>query len=177
MAIYETGVGGKNDVTNVIKMPVVTGITGLGIDHEKTLKVAPQIRPTYFTLGIKEGREEGATIEEIAWHKFEIFKPECSAFFILQQSHAENILRRRVEKKGVSFTFVNIRSELLNMKFSASIQRKNVALTVALTNTFLNRNVKTTCVDYGRVSKKVLCGLKSASLSERCQLLKEGSRE
>lgn len=45
VAIYETGVGGENDSTNVIEKPVVTGITGLGIDHEKTLKVPTQLRP------------------------------------------------------------------------------------------------------------------------------------
>ncbi len=177
MAIYETGVGGENDVTNVIETPVVTGITDLAIDHEKTLKVAPQIRPTYFTLGKNEGQEEGTTIEEIAWHKSGIFKTGCPAFSVLQQSHAENILRRRAEEKGVSLTFVDIRSELLDVKFPANVQRKNAALAVALASTALNRDVETTCAGYGRISDEMLCGLKSARLPGRCQLLKEGSHE
>ena len=36
-AIYEVGVGGELDSTNVIPKPVATGITALGIDHVATL--------------------------------------------------------------------------------------------------------------------------------------------
>ncbi len=43
VAIYEAGVGGENDATNVIETPVATGITGFEIDHEKTLRVPHQI--------------------------------------------------------------------------------------------------------------------------------------
>ena len=38
-AIYETGVGGEDDATNVIQSPVATGITSLGIDYARTLRV------------------------------------------------------------------------------------------------------------------------------------------
>ncbi|KAL8838295.1 MAG: hypothetical protein Q9170_002192 [Blastenia crenularia] len=177
VAIYEAGVGGENDATNVIETPVVTGITALGIDHEKTLRVPRQIRPTYFTLEAKDGQEGGATIEEIAWHKSGIFKSGCPAFSIPQQFHADNILRRRADEKGVSLTFVESRSELLDIKFPVSIQRKNVALAVALANSFLNRDAGTRSTDYSKISEETLCGLKSASLPGRCQMLREGSCE
>ncbi|KAL9104172.1 MAG: hypothetical protein Q9163_000871 [Psora crenata] len=174
VAIYEVGVGGENDATNVIETPVVTGITSLGIDHEKTLRVPRQIRPIYFALEAKYGQEDGATIEEIAWHKAGIFKSGCPAFSILQQSHAANTLRHRAEEKGVSLTFIESLSELLDVKFPVGIQRKNAALAVALTNTFLNRDAGITCVDYSRISEEVLRGLGNANLRGRCQLLKEG---
>jgi len=174
VAIYEAGVGGENDATNVIETPVVTGITGLGIDHEKTLRVPRQIRPTYFALEAKDGQEDGATIEEIAWHKSGIFKPGCPAFSILQQSHARNILRRRAEEKGVSLTFVKSHSELLDIKFPVGIQRENAALAVAVANSFLNRDAEIKCVDNSRISEEVLRGLGNASLPGRCQLLTEG---
>ncbi len=166
VAMYETGVGGENDATNVIETPVATGITGFGIDHEKTLRVPRQIRPTYFALEVKDGQEDRATIEEIAWHKSGIFKPECPALSILQQSHATNILRRRAEEKGVSLTFVESHSELLDIKYPVGIQRKNAALAVALANSFRNRDAE--------ISEEVLRGLGNASLPGRCQLLKEG---
>lgn len=55
VAIYEAGVGGENDAINVIGKPLVTSITGLGIDYKKTLRVAPHLRPTYFAIKVKEG--------------------------------------------------------------------------------------------------------------------------
>ena len=48
------GVGGKFDATNVIRNPIVCGITTLDIDHTSDL---------------------GNTIEEIAVHKAGIMKP------------------------------------------------------------------------------------------------------
>ncbi len=53
MAIIEVGIGGRHDCTNVIKNPVVCGITMLGIEHTSAL---------------------GETIEKIAWHKAGIMK-------------------------------------------------------------------------------------------------------
>lgn len=46
VAIYEVGVGGAWDSTNIIMKPAVTGITTLGIDHVAVL---------------------GDTIDKIAW--------------------------------------------------------------------------------------------------------------
>ncbi|RAH86292.1 Mur ligase [Aspergillus japonicus CBS 114.51] len=52
-AIYEVGVGGQWDSTNVFANPAATGISSLGIDHVNAL---------------------GSTIDQIAWHKAGIFK-------------------------------------------------------------------------------------------------------
>lgn len=167
VAIYETGVGGENDATNVIESPIVVGITGLGIDHQRTLKVPPLLRPTY----MKDSQKEGAALEEIAWHKAGIFKRGCPAFSVLQPSLAENILRCRAKEKEVALTFVDVDSQLLDMSFPASVQRWNAALAIALVNSFLN--TQTTYADHGRFPKELLCGLESARLPGRCQLLRE----
>lgn len=58
-AIIEVGLGGLYDCTNVIRNPVVVGITSLGFDHVEVL---------------------GNTIEEIAAAKAGIFKPGVQAF-------------------------------------------------------------------------------------------------
>ncbi|KAF8043900.1 hypothetical protein BT93_A2018 [Corymbia citriodora subsp. variegata] len=71
VAIIEVGLGGKNDSTNVIREPVVCGITPLGMDHTETL---------------------GDTLGQIASHKAGIFKPQIPAFTVPQLSEAMNVL-------------------------------------------------------------------------------------
>ncbi|KAH0615573.1 hypothetical protein JD844_005014 [Phrynosoma platyrhinos] len=53
LAVLEVGIGGAYDCTNIIRKPVVCGISALGIDHTNLL---------------------GDTIEKIAWQKGGIFK-------------------------------------------------------------------------------------------------------
>nr|KAG5699993.1 hypothetical protein BaRGS_001812 [Batillaria attramentaria] len=66
VAIIEVGVGGQFDQTNVIRRPVVCGITALHLDHQDVL---------------------GNTIGEIAWHKAGIFKKGVPAVTTPQSSH------------------------------------------------------------------------------------------
>uniref|UniRef100_A0A452SCD7 Folylpolyglutamate synthase n=1 Tax=Ursus americanus TaxID=9643 RepID=A0A452SCD7_URSAM len=53
LAVVEVGIGGAYDCTNIIRKPVVCGVSSLGIDHTSLL---------------------GDTVEEIAWQKGGIFK-------------------------------------------------------------------------------------------------------
>ncbi|POI20066.1 hypothetical protein CIB84_016187, partial [Bambusicola thoracicus] len=65
LAVVEVGIGGAFDCTNIIRAPVVCGVSSLGIDHTSIL---------------------GDTVEKIAWQKGGIFKcplylcPELDAF-------------------------------------------------------------------------------------------------
>jgi folylpolyglutamate synthase len=72
IAIYETGVGGEYDSTNIVVHPAVTGITSLDIDHTFVL---------------------GNTIEEIAWHKAGIQKPGTTSFSVPQPPKAQQVVR------------------------------------------------------------------------------------
>ncbi|MCJ1248446.1 Folylpolyglutamate synthetase, partial [Trapelia coarctata] len=177
VAIYETGVGGENDATNVIETPVATGITGLGLDHQRTLTVAPHLRPSYFQLEPRVDQEDGATIEEIAYHKAGIFKNGCPAFSVPQQYNAANVLRHRAEEKGVSLTFVDSNPQLCSIEFPSSVHRENAALAVVLANCFLHKHDETRLVDYSRISEEAIRGLHQVRLLGRCQLLKEGPIE
>jgi folylpolyglutamate synthase/dihydrofolate synthase len=56
VGIVEVGIGGRFDHTNIVKSPVVCGFTPIGLDHCYIL---------------------GNTIEEIAYQKAGIMKPEC----------------------------------------------------------------------------------------------------
>jgi dihydrofolate synthase/folylpolyglutamate synthase len=57
LGVVETGVGGRNDLTNVLQTRVAV-ITSVGLDHVKTL---------------------GPTLADIAWHKAGIIRPGCRA--------------------------------------------------------------------------------------------------
>uniref|UniRef100_A0A8C5N1C7 Folylpolyglutamate synthase n=1 Tax=Leptobrachium leishanense TaxID=445787 RepID=A0A8C5N1C7_9ANUR len=63
LAVLEVGIGGAYDCTNIIKKPVVCGVSSLGIDHTSIL---------------------GDTVEKIAWQKGGIFKPGVPAFTVPQ---------------------------------------------------------------------------------------------
>ncbi|XP_033642986.1 folylpolyglutamate synthase, mitochondrial-like isoform X1 [Asterias rubens] len=81
VAVIEVGLGGSYDCTNIIRKPVVVGITSLGLDHMAIL---------------------GDTIEEIAWHKAAISKPGRPAFTVEQQEGAMNVVMDTANKIGVS---------------------------------------------------------------------------
>nr|KAG5700455.1 hypothetical protein BaRGS_013942 [Batillaria attramentaria] len=53
VALLEVGIGGEYDSTNVVRKPIVCGISSLDLDHTNLL---------------------GHTLEDIAWHKSGIFK-------------------------------------------------------------------------------------------------------
>ena len=57
LAVMETGVGGRNDITNVLDTRVAL-INTIGFDHLKTL---------------------GPTLDDVAWHKAGVIKPGCRA--------------------------------------------------------------------------------------------------
>jgi folylpolyglutamate synthase len=120
-AIYEVGLGGEFDGTNIIERPAVTGITSLGIDH-------------VFTLG--------ETIEEIAWHKAGIMKCGIPAFTVMQKENAMSIIKQRAEERGVdNLGVVGIDERLKGVKIvpDAQFQRGNASLAVALTETVLKK--------------------------------------
>uniref|UniRef100_A0A8B9WRK9 Folylpolyglutamate synthase, mitochondrial n=1 Tax=Bos mutus grunniens TaxID=30521 RepID=A0A8B9WRK9_BOSMU len=81
LAVLEVGIGGAYDCTNIIRKPVVCGITSLGIDHTGLL---------------------GDTMEKIAWQKGGIFKSGVPAFTVLQPDEPLAVLRDRAQQISVS---------------------------------------------------------------------------
>ncbi|KAH7727916.1 FolC protein [Aphelenchoides avenae] len=67
VAIVEVGIGGEFDCTNVVRNPVVCGITTLDFDHTSIL---------------------GSTLAEIAWNKAGIMKPGSTALTVDQPAEA-----------------------------------------------------------------------------------------
>lgn len=62
VAIFEVGIGGRFDSTNIISSPIVCGISSLALEHTNLL---------------------GTTLEAIAWHKCGIFKSvlRCGRYY------------------------------------------------------------------------------------------------
>lgn len=109
VVICETGVGGEYDSTNIVREPIATGITNLGIDHVRTL---------------------GPTIQEIAWHKAGIFKQNCPAFSVPQQPEAFQVLKDRASERGAILCVTN--DKKVDQLSLDTIQKQNASLAVAL---------------------------------------------
>ena len=84
VVILEVGIGGRLDATNVIKEPVVCGITSLGMDHMEML---------------------GNTIGLIASEKAGIMKHGCPAFSSPQVQEAAEALISRASCVGTTVQF------------------------------------------------------------------------
>lgn len=117
-AVFETHHGGEYDATNVIRKPIVTGITSLGLDHVTQL---------------------GPTVEDIAWHKGGIFKSGAPAFSVIQESGSSEVLRKRATERKTDLTFVSTASSLPENRraLSVPVQRLNCSLALQLTAKFL----------------------------------------
>ncbi|EIE80198.1 hypothetical protein RO3G_04903 [Rhizopus delemar RA 99-880] len=84
-AILEVGVGGEYDSTNIIEKPVVCGITALGLDHVSIL---------------------GNTIDQIAWHKSGIIKPNVPVVCFEQLPEAIQVVQQRAQEKNAPLTIL-----------------------------------------------------------------------
>lgn len=83
-AIYEVGIGGEYDSTNIIEKPTAVGISSIGIDHTKIL---------------------GTTLQDIAWNKGGIMKNGAKAFSVQQPQEAWAALQGRADEKKVMCSF------------------------------------------------------------------------
>jgi dihydrofolate synthase/folylpolyglutamate synthase len=80
LVIWEVGLGGRLDSTNVLTRPLATVVTSIGHDHQGIL---------------------GDTLEEISREKFGIMKPGVSMFHSLTDEQLINMLVRQGETMGV----------------------------------------------------------------------------
>ena len=149
-AIYEVGIGGAWDSTNIFKSPAVTGITTLGIDHVVVL---------------------GDTIEQIAWHKAGIFKEKCPAFTVEQVPSAAQVLQDQAACKKVHLETVKINPAISDYKIvpDADFQRQNASLAVALVGVVLQR-LGHPSLPNGKLSPEIKQGLENTVWRGRCEV-------
>lgn len=119
VAIIEVGIGGELDSTNILRNPVCVGVTSLALEHTSLL---------------------GNTLEEIAYQKSGIFKPNAAAFTMPQPESAMRVLRKRsVEKKCRKLQVVStIQNREWNDVFLSAdidingVQQQNALLSISL---------------------------------------------
>ncbi|KAK0631626.1 putative folylpolyglutamate protein [Immersiella caudata] len=154
-AVYETGIGGEYDATNVVERPVASGISTLGIDHVYVL---------------------GGTVDKIAWHKGGIMKRGSPAFTVEQVPEAAGVLRARAEEKGVELRVVGVDGRLEGVKVrpNAVFQKKNASLAVALAEAALKKLDGGFELDpKGPLPKEFVEGLEQVVWRGRCEVKEE----
>jgi len=82
--VYEAGMGGRLDSTNIIPAPVAAVITGIALDHTEVL---------------------GTTVEDIAFEKAGIIKGGCPVICGEMPEAAANVIREKAESVGSSVIF------------------------------------------------------------------------
>jgi len=128
VAVLEVGIGGEFDCTNIVRQPVVTGITALGLDHTSLL---------------------GGDIQDIAWHKAGIMKPGVACYVDPQQSYPATleVIKRRGVERGALYTALPAPLESHGwdaeggpprLGLAGEVQSHNAALALALAQHFLS---------------------------------------
>lgn len=158
--VYEVGIGGEYDSTNIIEKPVACGVSLLGIDH------------TYML---------GDNIEEIAWNKGGIFKNNVPAFTVCDQpSGGLEVLKQRASERNTILKEVPIFNQLkeIQLGIAGDFQRSNAALAVCLASQALQTlNIISDDVpskDDSEILPKIIDGLKETKWEGRCQTIKRG---
>lgn len=159
VGIFEVGLGGRNDSTNVIREPVVCGIASLGMDHMETL---------------------GNTLGEIASHKAGILKPNTPAFTVHQLPEAMDVITETAQQVGAPLDVVSpLNSGELNgiqLSLAGDHQFVNAALAVSLCRSWIQRTgnwekLSSDDENEAGLPDAFLRGLTSARLSGRAQIV------
>lgn len=121
VVILEVGLGGKYDATNVVKSPIVCGISSLGFDHMEIL---------------------GNTLSQIAGEKAGIFKPGVPAITVPQPEEAMKVLQDTASHLSIPLQLASPldATTLCGLKLSldGDHQYINAGLAVALCRTWLS---------------------------------------
>uniref|UniRef100_A0ACD5WT33 Uncharacterized protein n=1 Tax=Avena sativa TaxID=4498 RepID=A0ACD5WT33_AVESA len=157
VAVLEVGLGGRFDATNVVKAPVVCGISSLGYDHMEIL---------------------GYTLGEIAGEKAGIFKKGVPAYTTPQTEEAMVSLKQRASELGITLQVVDplkphqLKDEHLGLL--GEHQYINAGLAVALASTWLEKQGHVDRMPLNRTDPlpdEFIKGLSSASLQGRAQIV------
>ncbi|VEU24044.1 DEKNAAC105130 [Brettanomyces naardenensis] len=156
-AVFEVGIGGEYDSTNIIEHPTACGIATLGLDHTQVL---------------------GNTLESIAWNKSGIFKPGSACFSVRQTDEAATkmIEERAKEKQVGSFEWVDVRPDVQELKLgiNGDFQVQNASLAVALCYAHLQKLGFN--IDTDTLPDQFINGLEQARWPGRCQVLPDKLR-
>jgi dihydrofolate synthase/folylpolyglutamate synthase len=143
LVIWETGLGGRLDATNIVT-PLASVITNIGFDHQQWL---------------------GDTLEKIAAEKAGIIKSEISIVTATNASEALAVIEKVACEKNAPLTKVNSESRIQNLESSllGEHQKINTALALA-TIEVLQKQIPVS-------EKQIQTGLQNVNWPGRLQLI------
>lgn len=155
VAVYETGIGGEYDATNLVTCPLACAITTLAIDH-------------VFVLG--------NTVDKIAWHKAGIMKKGSPAFTIPQVPEAAAVLNARAKEKGVHLKMLDVDPRLrgVNIRPDALFQKRNATLGIALAEEALKVLDPDFRPDTSKLPPDFIQGVENVVWRGRCEVKSDG---
>ncbi|MBY0565741.1 MAG: bifunctional folylpolyglutamate synthase/dihydrofolate synthase [Hyphomonadaceae bacterium] len=111
VVIIETGMGGRDDSTNVVPWPALTIITPIGLDHQDAL---------------------GETLSEIATHKAGILKKHSPAVIARQPPVALDVIEQRAAEIGARLFRQGVEWDAFESHGRLVVQTENQALDLPL---------------------------------------------
>lgn len=99
IVVLETGMGGREDATNLITTTKVAVLSSISMDHMQFL---------------------GNTLEKIAWQKAGIIKDNCYVMSANQENEALEVIRQEAEEKNASLAVVK---DATKVKYGLEKQR------------------------------------------------------
>ncbi|MEK9660899.1 MAG: folylpolyglutamate synthase/dihydrofolate synthase family protein [Alphaproteobacteria bacterium] len=160
IVLLETGLGGRNDATNVVERPALTLLTPISLDHQEFL---------------------GPTLAAIAGEKAAIQKPGAPSLVAVQPAEAMAVIRDAAQTVGAPLRQAdvdwrvdetadgpiwhsgNLSAPMRNIALAGRHQRDNAALAIAASQTLPDLPVS---------REAVLGGLASAEWPARLQRLR-----
>lgn len=162
LAVVEVGIGGAYDCTNIVRKPVVCGVSSLGIDHTSLL---------------------GDTMEKIAWQKGGIFKRGVPAFTVPQPDGPLAVLRERAEQIACPLYLCPPLEALeeggppLTLGLEGEHQRSNAALALQLAHCWLQQKDHQGLGELKASRPSLLCQLPLAPVFQLTAHMRRGLRD
>eukprot|EP00474_Spongospora_subterranea_P002993 CRZ03451.1 hypothetical protein [Spongospora subterranea] len=150
VAIFEVGIGGLLDPTNVIESPLVCGISSIGLDHCEIL---------------------GYTIASIAAQKAGIIKRHCPVVTCPQSPDAMTAIREKANSEEADLTVVSPLNSSYALGISGDHQRYNAAIAVELAKTVFRHYNREVCHSSFLKSRSTMRALRDCKWPGRCQTL------
>lgn len=149
LAVIEVGLGGRLDSTNIIT-PEVSVITNIGLDHTQFL---------------------GETLQEIAFEKAGIIKPNVPVVIGERQQEVEPVFKEKAATLNAELIFASDSPQNLKSDLFGDYQQKNIQTAVTALN-----NLKGFTITTAQVEKGLLSVVKNTDLKGRWQILQESPK-
>ncbi len=157
IVVLETGMGGLLDCTNVIKPPLCSVITVIGLDHTAVL---------------------GDTIEKIAFQKCGIIKENSIAVTSVQEPTAMQIIEKTAKKLGTELIRsgdeeIKVIEEALE---GSSFEWHNIRISLKLAGEHQLENAKTALACIDTLRKKGLLNISNSDIQQGFENAKNPAR-